>query len=474
MLHLVDTDLSTLKGEAPKCVKLDRPMVRFGRGSLSMPVDAVVFARSGNSEIISRLHLTVKRTDDGYVLQDENSLNGSYVNGVRLRDGSSAPLKDGDIIQLGGRPAGAASDGGDDGCVKYRFVKSAIAGTSSHQQGSKRPRSPSPTEHNAPLVTTTTTTTTSTSSSISEVLDITGELAKLNRKIDAVEEEIASAAASSGGGVNDMKSRLVSLEKQKAEVLTLLRLAREREAAAGASSSSSSSSSLPAASSGTVAAPQQPPPPLPPQQVEQPRPKTHGRGQGAAGSAAGSGECAIHAGTLRSVLQCPLCGDCLLDAAVLPCSHGFCLSCLEREMRAKASSACPVCAGEERAASVSRGRALRPYVRSVHLDNAVDVLLIASTAAERSRYAERMAAARQYLTSIGVDPDAGAEDGHAESSGSGSSRGGGTRRESSAGSRSHGSRSGGSSSGGGSGGSEEDSYDAGTGRGRRHEDSCDA
>ena len=317
------------------------------------------------------------------------------------------------------------------------------------------------------------------------MLDTTSELARLNRKIDAVESEIDRCGSGVAQAVvDDMKSRLASLEKQKAEVLTLLRLTRERETAAGSiSSSSSSSSSIPPA---PVVATTTILPPTEPQHhqlQEQGKPKTTGRGRTAPGNAAGAGECAIHAGSLRSVLQCPLCSECLLDAAVLPCSHGFCLSCLERRMCASQSSQCPVCAGDAPRAPPSslsgRGRGRRPYVRSLHLDGAVGVLLDASTAAERSRFQEREQAARRYLASIGVDPDASegvgeegsVSGGGVASSGSVSSRGGSGRRaeggdggrESSAGSGSGGS---------GSGGSEDDSYED-DGGGRR-EDSCDA
>ncbi|HEV2460826.1 MAG TPA: FHA domain-containing protein, partial [Ktedonobacterales bacterium] len=60
--------------------------------------------RSRDSDIfledlaVSRLHTTINRESSGYVLRDEGSANGTYVNGKRITE---QPLEEGDEIQVG-------------------------------------------------------------------------------------------------------------------------------------------------------------------------------------------------------------------------------------------------------------------------------------------------------------------------------------------------------------------------------------
>ena len=51
-----------------------------------------------DTETVSGLHCSIESTDKGYQLKDENSTNGTMVNGNKLSD--TLILKDGDIIQL--------------------------------------------------------------------------------------------------------------------------------------------------------------------------------------------------------------------------------------------------------------------------------------------------------------------------------------------------------------------------------------
>jgi hypothetical protein len=67
--------------------------------------DRLTIGRSRESDIfledlaVSRLHTTVARDDSGrYILRDENSANGTYVNGQRI---SEHVLDEGDEIQVG-------------------------------------------------------------------------------------------------------------------------------------------------------------------------------------------------------------------------------------------------------------------------------------------------------------------------------------------------------------------------------------
>lgn len=67
--------------------------------------DRLTIGRSRDSDIfledlaVSRLHTTVARDDQGrYIIRDENSANGTYVNSQRV---SEQPLEEGDEIQVG-------------------------------------------------------------------------------------------------------------------------------------------------------------------------------------------------------------------------------------------------------------------------------------------------------------------------------------------------------------------------------------
>ena len=67
--------------------------------------DAVVLGRSAQADIVledpyaSEFHLRLVRQDEGIVLHDLGSTNGTYVNGRRV--GSPIPLNKGDAIQVG-------------------------------------------------------------------------------------------------------------------------------------------------------------------------------------------------------------------------------------------------------------------------------------------------------------------------------------------------------------------------------------
>jgi pSer/pThr/pTyr-binding forkhead associated (FHA) protein len=49
----------------------------------------------------SRRHAALTLDRMMLVVEDLNSLNGTWVNGVRLRPGGALPLKTGDVIQIG-------------------------------------------------------------------------------------------------------------------------------------------------------------------------------------------------------------------------------------------------------------------------------------------------------------------------------------------------------------------------------------
>jgi hypothetical protein len=75
----------------------------FGTTSLGRSkknADLVLQADQSDSPV-SRLHCTIVEEDGAFFLRDDQSANGTYLNGVRLVPMDRNPLKDGDEIQLG-------------------------------------------------------------------------------------------------------------------------------------------------------------------------------------------------------------------------------------------------------------------------------------------------------------------------------------------------------------------------------------
>jgi hypothetical protein len=114
-----------------------------------------------------------------------------------------------------------------------------------------------------------------------------------------------------------------------------------------------------------------------------------------------SSSCQIDLGSLRSPLNCILCHEFLLDAAVLRCSHGFCRLCIEKHVRL-GKSTCPICndppllplsnhnnknsnnKNNKKNSSSSVSRDLKHfYHRSDQLDSLVWILLEASPEEDR-------------------------------------------------------------------------------------------
>ena len=81
----------SLKGRMLSEVAFAGPQLRIGRMREN---DVVV-----NNLAVSRFHAVLKRAEDGYVLEDLGSENGTQVNGVRIS--GSVPIAAGDVIQLG-------------------------------------------------------------------------------------------------------------------------------------------------------------------------------------------------------------------------------------------------------------------------------------------------------------------------------------------------------------------------------------
>ena len=65
------------------------------------PAESLVAAAFARYENVSRRHATVMMDDGGHAsIRDENSTNGTFVNGDRVLPGISVRLADGDIVRL--------------------------------------------------------------------------------------------------------------------------------------------------------------------------------------------------------------------------------------------------------------------------------------------------------------------------------------------------------------------------------------
>jgi len=65
------------------------------------PAESLVAAAFAEYENVSRRHATVTMDDGGHAsIRDENSTNGTYVNGDRVLPGVDVRLADGDVVRL--------------------------------------------------------------------------------------------------------------------------------------------------------------------------------------------------------------------------------------------------------------------------------------------------------------------------------------------------------------------------------------
>lgn len=65
------------------------------------PAESLVAAAFASYENVSRRHATITMDDQGHAsIRDENSTNGTFVNGDRVLPGITVRLADGDIVRL--------------------------------------------------------------------------------------------------------------------------------------------------------------------------------------------------------------------------------------------------------------------------------------------------------------------------------------------------------------------------------------
>ena len=88
----MDIRLTYSTDDGPQDASIDNERTTFGRGS---DVDHRI-----DDDGLSRLHATVYREGDRVWIVDENSTNGTFVNGDRTRP-AGTPLKDGDVVRIG-------------------------------------------------------------------------------------------------------------------------------------------------------------------------------------------------------------------------------------------------------------------------------------------------------------------------------------------------------------------------------------
>ena len=100
-----EEDISAPEGaDGASLIELDQVEGTAGRRMHDIGEEAVTIGRSQDCDIylddvtVSREHVEVQREDHGFRLRDVGSLNGTYVNRVRV---DAVDLRNGDEIQIG-------------------------------------------------------------------------------------------------------------------------------------------------------------------------------------------------------------------------------------------------------------------------------------------------------------------------------------------------------------------------------------
>jgi len=86
--------LRTDNGEVLQEYRLEKPEISIGRA----PNSDILLSKD---KLTSRRHATIRFENGNYVLRDEHSANGTFVNGQQLEELAPRPLQDGDHIGIG-------------------------------------------------------------------------------------------------------------------------------------------------------------------------------------------------------------------------------------------------------------------------------------------------------------------------------------------------------------------------------------
>lgn len=89
-------------GEREPILVKDETRIILGRSVFGEPAPTVDFTdHHGRLLGVSRHHAAVERSDDGFILEDLDSSNGTWLNDNRVENGVPAELRNGDLIRLG-------------------------------------------------------------------------------------------------------------------------------------------------------------------------------------------------------------------------------------------------------------------------------------------------------------------------------------------------------------------------------------
>ena len=398
---VLETDLRTIDGQAPSKFKLQSDKIFVGRGTNYNQVDLFISAKKDGREIISRKHGEIIRNScGGYTVRDIGALNGIFVNEKRIDVHS---LNDGDIIQFGGVakvPIGTKLKASDT-CIKFRYKvlnheKIVLNdGQMNVETNGKNGI------HETPQLRTNLNPLARNPIAVGDVCHSTSSINFQSSKPSAM-REISSNVPTVRQGSNIIQDSMS------------LRHPSDRHDENGRSDGIHSgdeshlqrtydSKSVPSRRQSQDREDPPLPHPLPTSSLVPARPVFHSNQKSAEhpnttqlaapvtvtcvtardnsdrvplSLPPASPACSIDVQALRSHLSCPLCGFILLDAAVMPCSHGFCMACIETHItkafhRSQNSASadqkknvklCPVCVDEDsQSQSQSQGRDLGLY-----------------------------------------------------------------------------------------------------------------
>jgi hypothetical protein len=109
----------------------------------SREVAEVIFQQNDSTSPISRLHCTILDHEDHFKIQDEDSANGTFLNGARMRPLVEEDLRDGDTLEFGQIARGGVKiifqiaddhDGEDDMRETQRTLSSANSFSDNHDE----------------------------------------------------------------------------------------------------------------------------------------------------------------------------------------------------------------------------------------------------------------------------------------------------------------------------------------------------
>jgi pSer/pThr/pTyr-binding forkhead associated (FHA) protein len=89
---MLDISLTYPTPEGSQTIEIENERTSFGRGSEA--------THRFDDDGLSRLHSTIYREGDRVWIVDENSTNGTFINGERAASGGT-PLRNGDTIKIG-------------------------------------------------------------------------------------------------------------------------------------------------------------------------------------------------------------------------------------------------------------------------------------------------------------------------------------------------------------------------------------